>query len=67
LKSEREVVNIASNIKVILMRDYHKVLIMDNRLFNSTYIQLFIMENYDPNLFEPVILTPITKVYRLKI
>jgi len=52
LKSEREVVNIASNIKVIVMRDYHKVLIMDNRLFNSTYIQLFIMENYDPNLFE---------------
>ncbi len=24
------------------------------------------MENYDPNLFEPVILTPITKVYRIK-
>ena len=55
-----------SNMYMIIMRNYHQILLMDNRVFNSTYIQLFVLENYDKNIFEPVILTPLAKVYRLK-
>jgi len=49
------------------MRDYGRILILDKRMYNSAYIQLFVLENYDPNLFEPVILTPLSKVFKLKI
>jgi dolichyl-diphosphooligosaccharide--protein glycosyltransferase/undecaprenyl-diphosphooligosaccharide--protein glycosyltransferase len=55
-----------SSMYMIIMRNYHQILLMDSRVFNSTYIQLFVLENYDKNLFEPVILTPLAKVYRLK-
>jgi len=59
--------NIGSNLYVIYMKNYNQFLILDKRLFNSTYIQLFVLENYDPKLFEPTILTPFTKVFKLKI
>lgn len=51
---------------VIYMKDYNRFLILDKNAFNSTYIQLFVLENYDKNLFEPVILSPYAKVYRLR-
>ncbi len=59
--------NVGSNIFVIYMRNYNQFLILDKRIFNSTYIQLFVLENYDPELFEPTILTPFTKVFKLKV
>jgi undecaprenyl-diphosphooligosaccharide--protein glycosyltransferase len=31
------------------------------------YFQLFVLENYDKELFEPTILTPLAKIYKLKI
>lgn len=51
---------------LIFMRDYRKMLLLDKKMFNSTFIQLFVLENYDKELFEPVILSPWTKVYKLK-
>ena len=48
------------------MQSYHRILLLDERAYRSTYVQLFVLENNDPDLFEPVILTPMAKVYRLK-
>jgi dolichyl-diphosphooligosaccharide--protein glycosyltransferase/undecaprenyl-diphosphooligosaccharide--protein glycosyltransferase len=59
--------NKSAKISVIYMKNYNQFLVMDNRMFNSTFIQLFALENYDKDLFEPVILTPLAKVYKLKI
>ena len=36
-------------------------------MLNSTYVQLFVLENYDPHFFEPISLEAYAKVYRLKI
>lgn len=55
-----------SDFYVIFMRDYSRILVLDKTLYNSAYIQLFVLENYDKNLFEPVILNGATKVYKLK-
>lgn len=51
---------------VIYMRDYGRFIIMDSEIFVSSYIQLFVLENYDKELFEPVILDPAMKVYKIK-
>jgi len=59
--------NIGSPFYVIFMKSYNQFLILDKRMFNSTYIKLFVLEDYDHNLFEPTILTPFTKVFKLKI
>jgi dolichyl-diphosphooligosaccharide--protein glycosyltransferase/undecaprenyl-diphosphooligosaccharide--protein glycosyltransferase len=48
------------------MRSYNTILVLDRDMFNSTYIQLFVFENYDKNLFEPVVLEPNAKIFKLK-
>jgi dolichyl-diphosphooligosaccharide--protein glycosyltransferase/undecaprenyl-diphosphooligosaccharide--protein glycosyltransferase len=52
-------------LNIIFMKSYKKFLIMDDRFFNSAYIQLFVFEN-GGGLFEPVILNPFVKVYKVK-
>ncbi len=53
-------------ISVIFMQSYGTFLIVDESIYNSLYIQLFVFENYDKELFEPVIMSPYAKVYKLK-
>ena len=47
------------------MKDYKRILIMDDLFFNSAFVQLFVFEN-GGGLFEPVILNPLVKVYKVK-
>lgn len=67
LHKDVQLVNFSSNISVIYMQNYNTFLIVDEKTYNSLYIQLMVLENYDKNLFKPVILNPSAKVYRLKI
>ena len=62
-----QIVDMASNLNVIYMASYGTMLIVDDKTYDSLYIQLMVLENYDPDLFEPVILTPYAKVYKLKV
>jgi dolichyl-diphosphooligosaccharide--protein glycosyltransferase/undecaprenyl-diphosphooligosaccharide--protein glycosyltransferase len=55
-----------ANMSIIYMQDYNKILVVDNYTLNSTYIQLFVLETYSKELFEPVIMTPIAKVFKVK-
>jgi dolichyl-diphosphooligosaccharide--protein glycosyltransferase/undecaprenyl-diphosphooligosaccharide--protein glycosyltransferase len=67
LQKIEQSLNIMSNISIIYMENYNTMLVMDNEMYNSTFVQLFVLENYDPALFEPVILSPVAKVYKLKL
>jgi len=40
--------------------------VMDSETFNSTYVQMFMLEKYDKNLFELVVSSPYSKIYKLK-
>ncbi len=67
LDVNKQVINVSGNLIAIFMRDYGRFLILDSNSFESTYIQLFVLENYDKNLFEPVEINPMVKIYKLKI
>ena len=67
LNVKKQLIDINSNISVIFMKNYNQFLILDNRMLNSTYIKMFVLEEYDKSLFEAVILSPRAKVYKLKI
>lgn len=54
-------------LSVIFLNSYRSFLIVDDEMLNSLYIQMFVFDNYDKNLFEPVIITPWNKIYRVKI
>ena len=56
-----------SPINVIYMKSMNRFLVLDNKMFSSTYVQLFVLENYDRNLFELSINSPLVKVFKLKI
>ncbi len=56
-----------ANFTILYLASHQTFLLVDERTFQSTYIQLGLLEKYDPKLFKPVILTPNAKVYQLRI
>jgi len=54
-------------LAVIYLTDYNSFLVVDKMMFNSTFIQLFVFNNANKEYFEPFIMNPIMKVYKLKI
>jgi len=67
LKKQVQTLDRNSSINVIYMKNYNTFLVLDNNMYNSTYIQMFVLENFDKSLYEATILSPHSKVYKLKI
>jgi dolichyl-diphosphooligosaccharide--protein glycosyltransferase/undecaprenyl-diphosphooligosaccharide--protein glycosyltransferase len=53
-------------LSIIFMQSYGTFLVVDEQMLHSLFIQLFVFENYDKRYFEPMILNPNAKVYKLK-
>ncbi|WP_292660620.1 STT3 domain-containing protein [Nitratifractor sp.] len=51
---------------VIFLKSYGRVVILDNQTFQSLYVQMFMLGRYDKELFELVLASPYTRIYRLK-
>ena len=51
---------------VVYMKSYGRFIVMDVQTFDSMYVQMFILEKYDKALFELVISSPYSKIYKLK-
>ena len=51
---------------IVYMRSYGQIIVMDPKTFRSMYVQMFILEKYDKNLFELVIASPYSRIYRVK-
>lgn len=62
-----QMANPASDITIIYMSSFNTFLVVDEKTYNSLYIQLMVLEEYDKTLFEEIIMTPHAKVYRLKV
>ena len=67
LHKDIKLLNFTGTINVIYMTNYHTFLVIDEEIYNSLYIQLMVLEEYDKSLFEKVIMNPNAKVYKLKI
>lgn len=52
---------------VVYMRSYGEFIIVDSNVYNSTYFQLFVLENYNKQYYEPLLLDPYIKIYKVKI
>jgi len=51
---------------IVYMKSYGQFIVMDSETFNSTYVQMFMLEKYDKDLFELVVSSPYSKIYKLK-
>ena len=61
-----EIKHIDGNYVIVFLKTYGKFIIMDKQTYNSAYVQMFMLENYDKNLFELVISSPYTKIFKIK-
>ena len=64
VQEQRYMINGAMSI--VYMKSYNKVIIMDTQTYNSMYVKMFMLGKYDKNLFEPVVISPFTRIYKLK-
>ena len=55
-----------NGLNVIILKSYGEGMIVDDYYYNSSFIQMFVFENYNKKLFEPVILNPLMKIYKIK-
>lgn len=51
---------------VVYMKSYGRFVVMDTETFGSMFVQMFILGKYDNNLFEPVVASPYSRIYRVK-
>jgi len=51
---------------VVYLKSYGQMIVMDRETYNSAYVQMFMLGNYDKNLFELVVSSPYSKIYRVK-
>ncbi|MDD3342467.1 MAG: STT3 domain-containing protein [Sulfurospirillaceae bacterium] len=63
---EEKLINPQGLFSMIYMQAYNTFLVVDEAMLHSSYIQLFVLENYDKRFFEAVILDPNAKVYKVK-
>ena len=66
-QKEVKYVDFSSTLSVIYMASYNTFLLVDENTYNSLYIKLFVLEEYDKALFEQVVVNPHAKIYKLKI
>ena len=66
-KKDMQLIDFSANLSVIYMAAYNTFLVLDEQTYNSLYIKLMVLEEYDKTLFEKVITNPHAKVYKLKI
>lgn len=66
IKNEKNI-NANGTLHVLSLPNLGGVLIADDEMYNSLYVQIFLLENYDRTLFEPMIMKPDLKIFKLKI
>ena len=65
-KVETSLMHLDGNFCVVNLQSYNKVIVMDKETYNSAYVQMFMLGKYDKNLFELVVSSPYSKIYRVK-
>ena len=53
-------------LNVVYLKSYNQLIVMDPETYNSAYVQMFMLGNYDKSLFDLVVSSPYTKIYKIK-
>jgi dolichyl-diphosphooligosaccharide--protein glycosyltransferase/undecaprenyl-diphosphooligosaccharide--protein glycosyltransferase len=58
--------SIAGEFCLVYLESYGQMVVMDRKTYESAYVQMFMLEKYDKNLFELVVSSPYSKIFKLK-
>ncbi len=67
LNVNETLLNFTAKLSVIYMSNYNTFVVLDEKAYNSLYVQLMVLEKYDDTLYEKVMSNPNAKIYKLKI
>ncbi len=62
-----QLLDFQSNVSLIYLSSYNMFLLVDEKVYNSLYIQLMVLDKYDKKLFKKIIDNPYAKVFKLKV
>jgi len=58
--------HIDGEVCVVYLKSYGDMIVMDRQTYNSAYVQMFMLGKYDKELFELVVSSAYSKIYRVK-
>ena len=64
---QSQLAHLDGQVSIVYLKNYGKMIVMDNKTYNSTFVQMFMLGKYDKNLFELVVSSPYTKIFKVKI
>lgn len=67
MQLQSQLYHVNGEYAIVYMKSYGRFVIMDLETFKSMYVQMFMLGKYDKNLFELVVSSPYSKIYKLKI
>lgn len=67
LQVDEQLVDFSAKLTLIYMENYRTFILLDEKAYNSLFVQMMVLERYDEALFEKIIFEPNVKVYKLKI
>jgi dolichyl-diphosphooligosaccharide--protein glycosyltransferase/undecaprenyl-diphosphooligosaccharide--protein glycosyltransferase len=65
-KIKSQLMHMDGDFCVVFLKSYGQMIVMDIKTYNSAYVQMFMLEKYDKKLFELVVSSPYSKIYKVK-
>ena len=65
-KVQSQLMSIDGEFCVVFLKSYGQMIVMDRATYNSAYVQMFMLGKYDKELFELVVSSPYSKIYKVK-
>jgi dolichyl-diphosphooligosaccharide--protein glycosyltransferase/undecaprenyl-diphosphooligosaccharide--protein glycosyltransferase len=66
IKLKSQILQPDGEYSIVFMKSYGRFVIVDNATLNSLYVQMFILGKYDKDLFELIVASPYSRIYKLK-
>lgn len=66
IQLQSQLYHVDAQYAVVYLKSYGRFIIMDTKTFRSMYVQMFMLGKYDKNLFELVVSSPYSRIYKLK-
>ena len=66
IKLQSQLYHVDGKYVIVYMKSYGQFVVMDTETFKSMYVQMFMLGKYDKTLFELVVSSPYSKIYKLR-
>ncbi len=65
-KVKSQLMHMDGEFCVVYLQSYGSIIVMDRKTYNSAYVQMFMLGKYNKKLFELVVSSPYSKIYKVK-